>query len=270
MNALEKLRKKNNEGKFICLGLDTDIDKIPIHLKSKSDPVFEFNKQIIEACFGSAAAFKLNFAFYERDGYKGLHTLEKTLAIIPDDIIKIADAKRGDIGNTSQMYSKAILENLNFDSITVNPYMGEDSISPFLTNKEKLVFILALTSNSGAFDFEKLKLEDGSFLFQKVISKVKHWNKNGNCGIVFGATKTEELQENIKLFGELPVLLPGIGAQGGSLEDVVLTFKKAERKDFLINVSRGIIYKSANQDFAEAAQNELSFLNEKVAALLNR
>ena len=270
MNALEKLKKKNGEGKYICVGLDTDIDKIPVHLKAKTDPVFEFNKQIIEACSGFAAAFKLNFAFYERDGYKGLQTLEKTLELIPGDLIKIADAKRGDIGNTSQMYSKAILENLNFDSITVNPYMGEDSVSPFFQNKDKLIFILALTSNPGAFDFEKLKLEDGSFLFQKVIEKVKHWNINRNCGIVFGATKTEELQENIKKFGELPVLLPGIGTQGGSLEDVVLTFNKSNRRDFLINISRGIIYKSAKPDFAETAKNELSYLNDKIDELLNR
>ncbi len=270
MIAIEKLKKKNQEGKFICVGLDTDIDKIPVHLKGMENPVFEFNKQIIEACSDSAAAFKLNFAFYERDGYNGLQTLEKTLTLIPDDLLKIADAKRGDIGNTSQMYSKAILENLNFDSITVNPYMGEDSVSPFFKNKDKLIFILALTSNPGALDFEKLKLEDGSYLFQKVIQKVNQWNTNRNCGIVFGATKTEELQNNIKSFFELPVLLPGIGAQGGSLEDVVMTFKKNGRKDFLINVSRGIIYKSTNQDFAGAAQEELSNLNKIIAELLNR
>ncbi len=269
MNALEKLNKKNNEGKFICVGLDTDEDKIPVHLRKKSDPVLEFNKKIIEACSSLAAAFKLNFAFYERNGCKGLQTLEKTLELIPGDLLTIADAKRGDIGNTSQMYSKAILENLNFDSLTVNPYLGEDSVSPFLQNKGKIIFILALTSNPGASDFEKLKLEDGSLLFQKVIEKVRAWNKDQNCGIVFGATNTGELRDNIMKFGNIPVLLPGIGAQGGSLEGVVESFKKAERKNFLINVSRGIIYKSKNADFAEAAKEELSNLNYKINRLFN-
>ncbi len=268
MNALEKLKKKNLDGKFICVGLDTDIDKIPAHIREMNDPVLEFNKLIIEACSGLAAAFKINFAFYERNGYRGLQTLEKTLALIPGDLLTIADAKRGDIGNTAQMYSKAVFENLNFDSITVNPYMGEDSVSPFLQNKAKLIFILALTSNVGALDFEKLKLDDGSFLFQRVIEKVNQWNINKNCGIVFGATKTEELRENIKSFGSLPVLLPGIGAQGGSLEETVKAFRNSGRLDFLINVSRGIIYKSNKDDFADAAESELSGLNKMVANLL--
>ncbi len=269
MNALQKLREKNSEGKFICVGLDTDEDKIPIHLKNEQDPVFEFNKEIIEKTGQYAAAYKLNFAFYERDNIKGLESLSKTISIIPNDILTIADAKRGDIGNTSRMYAKAILENLNFDSITVNPYMGGDSISPFLENPDKLVFILALTSNAGADELEKLKLSDGMFLFQKVIERVKDWNKLNNCGIVFGATKSKELWDNIDMFGNLPVLLPGIGAQGGSLNEVINVFKSGNRKNFIINVSRGIIYKSNGTDFATAAKNELLRLNNEIKNLLN-
>jgi len=269
MKALEKLRNKNKEGKFICVGLDSDIDKIPSHLKKMADPIFEFNKSIIESTVNHAAAFKLNFAFYERNGYEGLLTLEKTISLIPKDILIIADAKRGDIGNTSAMYAKAVFDKLSFDSITVNPYLGEDSILPFLTNTDKLVFILALTSNPSAEDFEKLKLQNGKFLFQQVIEKVKSWNKNNNCGIVFGATKAKELEDNIQDFDLLPVLLPGVGAQGGSLEDVVSIFKKYKRNDYVINVSRGIIYKSNTADFYKSAEIEIKDLNNKVEKLLN-
>jgi orotidine-5'-phosphate decarboxylase len=269
MNALDKLNKKNQEGKYICIGLDTDLNKLPASVKKTSNPVLEFNKAIIEKCSEHAAAYKLNFAFYERDGAEGLRTLEDTIALIPEDILIIADAKRGDIGNTSQMYAEAILDKMNFDSITINPYMGEDSIAPFIKNPDKLTFILALTSNAGALDFEKQKLENGSFLYQLVIEKVNQWNVKHNCGIVFGATKSEELNQNMNRIGDLPVLLPGVGAQGGSLEDVVKTFKEFKRKNFLINVSRGIIYKSGENDYADAALNEIINLNETVSGLLN-
>ncbi len=269
MKAAEKLKFKNEEGKFICVGLDTDINKIPPHLLKNKNPILEFNKAIIESCGNYAAAFKLNFAFYERDGFKWFDTLKETLSFIPKDILVIADAKRGDIGNTSEMYAKAILDDLNFDSVTVNPYMGKDSVSPFIKDAKKLIFILALTSNPGATDFEKLKLENGKMLFQHVIDKIKSWNQNQNCGIVFGATNSEELQSNINLFGDLPVLLPGIGAQGGNLSDVILAFKQSRRNDFLVNVSRSIIYKSNNYNFAEESQKELLYLNDQIAKLFN-
>jgi len=269
MDAFNKLNLKNQSSKFICIGLDTDIDKLPACLKDTKNPVLEFNKAIIEKCSGHAAAYKLNFAFYERGGYEGIKTMQETIAAIPDDILIIADAKRGDIGNTSLMYSEAILNNMNFDSVTVNPYMGYDSIAPFIKNPEKLIFILALTSNAGASDFEKQKLENGLCLYQLVIEKVNQWNINGNCGIVFGATKYEELCENMTRIGELPVLLPGVGVQGGSLEDVIKTFKKYRRRNFLVNVSRGIIYKSNGTDFADAALNEIVSLNESARLLLN-
>ncbi len=269
MKAIEKLRKKNNEGKFVCVGLDTDIEKIPQHLRKSKNPILEFNKRIIESCSKDAAAFKINFAFYEKDGSKGFQTILETLSAIPDDDLTIADAKRGDIGNSSQMYSKAILNEMNFDSVTVNPYLGKDSVWPFLENPDKLIFILALTSNPGAEDFEKVMCANGKFLFQNVIEKVNEWNIQQNCGIVFGATKSEELGQNINLFGGLPVLLPGIGAQGGNLPEVIKVFKRFNRKDFLINVSRGIIYKSNNTGYAEAAQKELKSLNAQIDQLFN-
>ena len=214
MNALEKLAKKNSQGYHICVGLDTDINKIPKHLLSFDDPVFEFNKRIIEATSKTAAAYKINFAFYETAGSKGFESLKKTIALLPGDVLTIGDAKRGDIGNTSQMYASSVFEHFGFDAITLHPYMGSDSLKPFLDYGDKLNFVLVLTSNPGASDFEKLKLEDGSYVFQKVISTVAGWNEKGNCGFVFGATKIDELKENILSFKGMPVLLPGVGAQG--------------------------------------------------------
>lgn len=264
MTAQEKISGKNNEGKFICVGLDSDINKIPEHLKASSTPVLDFNRAIIESTAPYAAAYKLNFAFYEKDGAEGFDTLKATIDSIPDDILIIADAKRGDIGNTSQMYANAVYDHMNCDSVTIHPYMGTDSVSPFLERADKINFILALTSNQGASDFEKQKLQDGTFLFQHIIAKVKEWNKKGNCGIVFGATKIDELKENIELFGDLFVLLPGVGAQGGSLTDVVQAFKDAGRSNYIINSSRGIIYRENGTDFAGAAKNEIIKLNDEV------
>jgi len=261
MIALEKFKQKNSELKFICVGLDSDLGKLPIHLKSLKQPIYEFNKAIIEKTHKHAAAYKLNFGFYERYGAEGFEILEKTIRLIPEDILIIGDAKRGDIGSTSQMYAKAVFDYFRCDAITLNPYMGEDSLLPFLMDPTRFNFILTLTSNSGAHDIQKLKLEDGSFLFQRIIKKVRQWNKKNNCGIVFGATKIEELNENIHLIDELPVLLPGIGAQGGSLEDVLGVFKKANKFNFLINLSRSIIYKRNGLDFAEGAEEEILKLN---------
>lgn len=269
MTAQEKLKQKNNQGKVICVGLDTDINKIPKHLLSLSNPVLEFNKVIINSTSEFAAAYKINFAFYEKDGASGFENIGQTAGLIPDDILIIADAKRGDIGNTSQMYASAVYDNFGCDAVTIHPYMGFDSVNPFLDRKDKINFILALTSNPGADDFEKLQLEDGSFLFQKVIEKVKKWNSNKNCGIVFGATQVEELSENFKLFDDIPVLLPGIGAQGGSLEEVIKIFKKNNRLNLLINSSRGIIYKDSSEKFAGSAKSEIIRLNESVKNILD-
>jgi orotidine-5'-phosphate decarboxylase len=262
MKSQEKILNKNNDGKFICIGLDTDINKIPKFLQEDPNGVFKFNKSIIEATKEYAASYKINFAFYEQASSKGIAELERTVELIPKDILSIADAKRGDIGNTSEMYAKSVYEYFKFDAVTLHPYMGKDSLQPFLDFTDKMNYVLVLTSNPGANDFEKLELKDGRFLYQNILKSVNEWNENSNCGIVFGATKPEELKSNIKNFGNLSVLLPGVGAQGGSLEDVSKTFKDNNRKNYLVNVSRGIIYKSNGEDFAEAAKREIISLNK--------
>lgn len=268
MTAQNKLLNKNKNGKFICVGLDTDIDNIPKHILKVENPILEFNKQIIENTAEHAAAYKLNFAFYEKDGEKGMQNLLQTVKLIPEDILIIADAKRGDIGNTAKMYAKEIFDLFNFDSVTLNPYMGKDSLDPFLSYNDKLNFILALTSNQGASDFEKLKCEDGSFLFQKVIDKVFSWNQANNCGLVFGATQLEELEENLTRTKQMPLLIPGVGAQGGSFIDIVKLLKTVPQKNYIVNVSRGIIYKSNDIDFAESARREILKYNNIASEVL--
>ncbi len=262
MTAQEKIINKNNEGKFICVGLDTDISKMPQFLQDDPDGIFKFNQAIIESTKDYAAAYKLNFAFYESSGSTGINELERTVELIPDYILSIADAKRGDIGNTSEMYAKSIYEHFGFDAVTLNSYMGKDSMQPFLNYSDKMNYILTLTSNPGASDFEKLELKDGKLLYQKILQEVNNWNGKKNCGIVFGATKIEDLKNNINSFDDLSILLPGVGAQGGSLVDVSNVFRTANRKNYLVNVSRGIIYKSSKEDFDEAAKAELVKLNK--------
>ncbi|NWF88929.1 MAG: orotidine-5'-phosphate decarboxylase [Ignavibacteriaceae bacterium] len=267
MLANDKLRQKNSAQKFICVGLDPDIKKIPKNLKSKSNPILEFNKLIIENTADLAAAYKFNLAFYERDGSSGINTLIESIKLIPSEILIIGDGKRGDIGNTSEKYAEMLYDEFKFDSATLNPYMGLDSIKPFLNYDSKLNFILALTSNPSASDFEKLLLVNNSYLYQEVIRKVHIWNEKKNCGLVFGATNKAELENDIGLFGDMPILLPGVGEQGGSLGDIVSLFKQKGLKNYLINVSRGIIYKSSSDDFWEAARNELKFMNETVHSI---
>ncbi|MBU1100401.1 MAG: orotidine-5'-phosphate decarboxylase [Bacteroidetes bacterium] len=269
MKSKEKLMRKFDEGKHICVGLDTDVNKIPPHLKDRDDALLEFNRIVIENTIDGAAAYKLNLAFYEQYGLEGLELMKKTLALIPDDILTIGDAKRGDIGNTSSMYAKAIFDELNFDAITLHPYMGFDSVEPFLEYQDKLHFVLALTSNKSAADFEKLKLESGKYLYQQVIEKVNDWNSKGNCGIVFGATQLEELKNNIESFGDLVVLLPGIGAQGGSLEDVVTAFSDKNNLNYLINVSRGIIYCDMTLNFGDKVKSVLENYNTIINKLIS-
>jgi orotidine-5'-phosphate decarboxylase len=262
MTAQEKL-KLNIEKKFhICVGLDSDIKKIPKKLLSEKNPILAFNKSIIEATCENAAAYKINFAFYEKDGLKGIENLISTRELIPKNILTIADAKRGDIGNTSQMYAESVFDNLNFDSITINPYMGFDSVEPFLNYSEKLIYILSLTSNYGSLDFEKQILSDGEYLYKRVIHKVNEWNTQNNCGLVFGATNLFELEESILSFNNLPILLPGIGTQGGSLTDVVKLFKKANYSNFLVNISRSLIYCDSSSDYASHIKKEINKLNQ--------
>lgn len=270
MTAAEKLRKKLDAGLHICVGLDTDINKIPEHLRELPEPLLEFNRQIIEETKDEAAAYKINLAFYESLGSKGLEQMEKTIGLIPDDIPVIGDAKRGDIGNTSKMYAQSLFDHFGFDSSTLHGYMGTDSLEPFFSYSDKLHFVLCLTSNPGAADFEKLKLENGKYLYQEVLDRVKKWNTENNLGIVFGATNNEELKKNVANFGDLIVLLPGIGAQQGSLDDVVNAFLENNNNNYLINVSRGIIYAGKEADFAKKAKEVLISYNKQVKTLANQ
>jgi len=270
MTAQEKLLLQLGRGRHIAVGLDSDVKKIPQHLLTEKDPVLKFNEIIIENTQDFAASYKLNLAFYEKDGAQGLELLQKTMEYIPEDVLIIGDAKRGDIGNTSTMYAQSVFDHFKFDAVTLHPYMGFDSVEPFLEYKDKLSFMLALTSNPGSKDFEKLELKNGRCLFQEVINSVKAWNTKDNCGIVFGATNERELQDNISSFDRLFVLLPGIGAQGGSLEGVVKAFKESNKDRFLINVSRALIYKDLSPHFGLAAKEEILSLNNKISEIWNK
>jgi len=269
MKALEKLTAKFEKGFHICVGLDSDSNKIPKYLHEFDDPIFEFNKQIIDKTKNTAAAYKLNLAFYEKDGIKGLQTLEKTLSEIPSDILTIGDAKRGDIGNTSKMYATSLFDHFNFDASTLHPYMGNDSVQPFLEFEDKINFILVLTSNPSNADFEKQKLMNGKYLFQEVLDKVNDWNSNNNCGIVFGATNPQELENNISAFKNFPVLLPGVGSQGGSLEEVVKIFQSHKNNNYLINVSRALIYADDSEKFADVTLQKLEEFNSAISKIIS-
>lgn len=241
---------------FLCVGLDTDITKIPQHLQSHPNAVFEFNKAIIDATKDLCVAYKINTAFYEAMGLKGWEAMEQTVNYIPKEIFTIADAKRGDIGNTSTQYAKAFFQTLPFDSITVAPYMGEDSVKPFLAFENKWAIVLGLTSNEGSRDFEQLKFagaETTEYLYQTVLKKVSGWGTSSNLMFVVGATKAEELAEIRKIIPDHFLLVPGVGAQGGSLAEVS---KYGLNKDcgLLVNASRAIIYASKKEDFAEEAR----------------
>jgi orotidine-5'-phosphate decarboxylase len=247
---IEQIRIKRS---FLCVGLDTDLSKIPPHLLDTEDPIFEFNKAIIDATKAYAVAYKPNIAFYECYGPKGWESLKKTIDYIPKDIFTIADAKRGDIGNTSSYYAKTFFDYLNCDSVTVAPYMGEDSVTPFLDFKNKWVILLALTSNKGALDFQLTKDEHGEELFKKVLQRSCEWGTTENLMFVVGATRAEDIGAVRKLVPDHFFLVPGLGAQGGSLEDVV-NFGWNKDCGLLVNSSRGIIYASNGLDFAEKAQ----------------
>jgi orotidine-5'-phosphate decarboxylase len=246
---------------YLCVGLDTDLTKIPKYLQSHPDAVFEFNKQIIDATQDLCVAYKINTAFYEAMGLKGWEAMEKTVNYIPKEQFVIADAKRGDIGNTSSQYAKAFFETLNFDAITVAPYMGEDSVKPFLEFKNKWAIVLGLTSNAGSKDFEQLKLvceetnlgTHGEFLYETVLKKVSNWGTDENLMFVIGATKASDLEEIRKIIPDHFLLVPGVGFQGGSLEDVS---KYGMNKDcgLLVNASRAIIYAGEKEDFAAEAR----------------
>ena len=254
MNRKQLIQQINKKKSYLCVGLDTDITKIPSHLLKYKNPVLEFNKQIIDATHDLCVAYKPNIAFYEQYGAKGWEILEKTVNHIPANIFKIADAKRGDIGNTSNMYAKAFFETMPFDSITVAPYMGEDSIKPFLEFKDKWVIILGLTSNKGAQDFQFLK-SNKKPLFQNVIEKCMQYGTADNTMFVIGATKEAYFEEIRKFCPDHFFLVPGVGAQGGDLQKLS---QYGMNKDcgLLVNATRSIIYASNGKDFAEKAREE--------------
>jgi len=270
MNKQELIEQIQQKKSFLCIGLDVDLTKIPTHLLAEEDPIFEFNKQIIDATNHLAVAYKPNTAFYEAYGIKGWQALEKTINYINDnypEIFTIADAKRGDIGNTSTMYAKAFFEDLNFDSVTVAPYMGSDSVEPFLAFKNKTTILLALTSNKGGLDFQGLKTENNE-LYKEVLKTALTWKNSENLMFVVGATKAEYFSEIRKIIPNHFLLVPGVGAQGGNLQDVC---KYGLTKDcgLLINSSRGIIYAGNDENFAEAAQQEALKLQQQMAIILN-
>jgi orotidine-5'-phosphate decarboxylase len=263
---IQQIKKKKS---FLCIGLDVDVNKIPKHLLAEEDPIFAFNKAIIDATHHLAVAYKPNTAFYEAYGLKGWKALEKTIQYLNQnhpEIFTIADAKRGDIGNTSRMYAKAFFEDLGFDSVTVAPYMGKDSIEPFLSFEGKHAILLALTSNEGAFDFQT-KTIDGKEVYKTVLETSKSWKNSQNLMYVVGATKAEYLEDIRKIVPDSFLLVPGVGAQGGSLSEVC---KYGMTKDvgLLINSSRGIIYASNAENFAEAAMTEASKLQKEMEAIL--
>jgi orotidine-5'-phosphate decarboxylase len=254
MNRNQLTEQIKTKQSYLCVGLDTDLTKIPLHIQSIPDAILEFNIAIINATKEHCVAYKINTAFYEAYGAKGWEIIEQTLAHIPSTHFTIADAKRGDIGNTSAQYAKTFFETYQFDAVTVAPYMGEDSIRPFLDYTDKFTIVLGLTSNNGANDFEYLKTEDGKYVYEKVISKIATWSTPENLMFVVGATQAKELENIRKIIPENFLLIPGIGAQGGSLEEVS---KYGMNKDcgLLVNVGRTVLYASDKKDFAEAAAN---------------
>jgi len=260
---IQQIRTKKS---YLCVGLDSDITKIPRHLLQHEDPVFEFNKAIIDATQDVCVSYKINTAFYEANGLQGWQSMEKTLNYIPKDIFTIADAKRGDIGNTSTQYAKAFFNAMHFDSITVAPYMGKDSVKPFLDFENKWTIVLGLTSNEGAYDFQYLKNENQE-LFKHVIQKVASWGTDENLMFVIGATKTAQLKEVRELIPHHFLLVPGVGAQGGSLEEVSKIGMNAD-VGLLVNASRQIIFASNGEDFAEKARAEAMKLQAEMAMYL--
>ena len=269
MEVLEIVNQIKSKRSFLCVGLDVDLDKIPKFLLDRDNPIFEFNKSIIDSTNMHCIAYKLNIAFYEAYGIKGWKALEKTINYINNnypEIFTIADAKRGDIGNTSKMYAKSFFEKLNFDSITVNPYMGRDSVEPFLEYKDKNTIILGLTSNEGSKDLQLIPSAN-EYVFMDLIKSSKTWNNSKNLMYVIGATKTEYLEEIRKIIPDNFLLIPGVGAQGGNLKEVC---KKTINQNvgIIINSSRGIIYSGNDENFDQAAAKQAMNLKNQMEEIL--
>ena len=272
MNRQQLINEIFTKKTFLCVGLDTDINKIPAYLKNEDDPIFSFNKAVIDATAPYCVAYKPNLAFYECYGLKGILAFEKTIQYIkkthPNHFI-IADAKRGDIGNTSKMYAQTFFEEYNLDSVTVAPYMGEDSVKPFLEYEGKWVILLALTSNKGSHDFQLTEDKQGERLFEKVLKKAQEWGTTDNLMYVVGATQGKMFEDIRRMSPEHFLLVPGVGAQGGSLQEVC---KYGMTKDcgLLVNSSRGIIYASTDTDFADVAAVKAKELQEEMAVELEK
>lgn len=269
MNRKQLYQEILKKGSYLCVGLDTDMERIPAHLKGAADPIYEFNKQIINATKDLCVAYKPNLAFYESMGPRGWRSLEKTMDLIPDTHFTIADAKRGDIGNTSRMYAKAFFETFNFDAVTVAPYMGVDSVQPFLEFEDKWVILLALTSNKGSQDFQMTKQENGEPLFEKVMKKAQEWGTADNLMFVVGATHPEYIEQVRRVAPENFLLVPGIGAQGGSLHGISMRGLNS-MGGLLVNSSRGIIYAGDGEDFAVKARESAMKVKREMEALLNQ
>lgn len=270
MNKQQLLENIKRKQSFLCVGLDTDIKKIPGHLQKEEDPIFAFNKAIIDATAPYCIAYKPNLAFYESMGVKGWIAFEKTVEYIkknyPDQFI-IADAKRGDIGNTSAMYARTFFEELDIDAVTVAPYMGEDSVTPFLTYEKKWVILLALTSNKGSHDFQLTEDKEGERLFEKVLRKSQEWANDQNMMYVVGATQGKMFEDIRKIVPNHFLLVPGIGAQGGSLEEVC-RYGMTPECGLIVNSSRAIIYADKSEAFAQAAKNEAEKVQKQMAEQL--
>ncbi len=269
MTKKEIIAQIRSKRSFLCVGLDTDLTKIPPHLLDSEDPLFEFNKAIIDATKDYCVAYKPNVAFYECHGPKGWDSLKKTLDYIPKNIFTIADAKRGDIGNTSRYYADTFFKYLNADSVTITPYMGQDSVTPFFEHPGKWAILLALTSNKGALDFQFIVDSKNEELYKKVLRKSQEWGTDENLMYVVGATRAEGIGEVRKLVPKNFFLVPGVGAQGGSLEDVA-NYGWNDDCGLLVNSSRKIIYASNGKDFAKAAARAANELQQKMSIILDQ
>jgi orotidine-5'-phosphate decarboxylase len=259
----------SNKNSLVCIGLDVDLTKIPQFILEKKEPQVYFSQAIIDATLEYAVAYKINTAFFEAYGATGWEAMAKIVKYLPNDVIKIADAKRGDIGNTSKMYAQAFFQEMNFDAITVNPYLGHDAVAPFLEDEKKGAFILCHTTNKGAADFQKFS-SGKKALFEVVAKNVQQWNSNSNCGLVVGATYPDEMKHIRSLAPELPFLVPGLGAQGGDFELAIQNAIDKNGLGAMFNFSRGIIYCSDGKDFAEAAGKKAKQIREDIIRINGR
>jgi orotidine-5'-phosphate decarboxylase len=268
MTRTELIHQIKTKQSFLCVGLDPDLAKIPKHLLGLEDPVFEFNKAIIDATKDLAVAYKPNLAFYECLGLEGWKSFQKTIAYIPNECFVIADAKRGDIGNTSLYYAKTFFETYNCDALTIAPYMGSDSVLPFLNHENKWAVVLAMTSNKGAQDFQFIE-SNGVPIYEFVVNKCMEWGRSDNLMFVVGATRSEDISKMRKLAPNHFFLVPGVGAQGGSLKEVV-DYGMTNECGILVNSSRGIIYADASKDFANGAKKEALKIQTEMSVYLKR